>query len=86
MQKMLCLFMLLSATTAGAQLNKINKDSLPSIHIKTVPPDYYSTNLGYVCKQELKFQQTLGVKFYFRLGSKEYVDMLEQKSNRNIKW
>ncbi len=86
MRYILSFFLILVSITSSAQLTKKAKDSLPPIHIKTVPPNYYTTKLGFVCKHELKFQQALGINLFFRLGTKEYVDYLEQKPNTGKKF
>ncbi len=46
---------------------------------KAVPLDFYTQNFGFFCKQELKMQKA-HVPLTFRLGSREYTDMLEQKN------
>ena len=44
-----------------------------------IAPDYYVTQLGFFCKQEIKFEKTTKVPFRFRLGSVEDCDRLEGK-------
>jgi hypothetical protein len=44
-----------------------------------VYPMFYCNNLGFVCKQEIKFQKIIKLPFVFRLGSVQYVDYLEGK-------
>jgi len=44
-----------------------------------IPPDYYTRQLGFFCKQELKIQQATHVPISFRLGSVEYCDRMEAK-------
>ena len=63
----------------GAQPGKARPDSIAPISIKTVPPDYYSRRLPFFCRAELSLQKAAGRPFFLRLGSKEYVDYLEQK-------
>lgn len=44
-----------------------------------VPSDYYSNQLGIVCRKEWLLEKKTGVPFRFRLGSLHYVDQLEGK-------
>ena len=56
------------------------KDTLHKISpTMQVPPMFYCNNLGFVCKQEIKFQKIIKLPFIFRLGSVQYVDYLEGK-------
>lgn len=57
------------------------KDSAINKPFIVVPKSYYNYHLGFICKQEWKLQKTTGINLFFRLGSKEYVDFLEQKPN-----
>ena len=49
-----------------------------------VPPRFYVNNLGFFCKQELKFQSATGLPFKFRLGSVQYCDRMEGKKNTGV--
>ena len=49
---------------------------------KILPPisaNYYSANLGFFCKQEIKMEKITKVPFKFRLGSVQQCDWLEGK-------
>ncbi|MEX1202103.1 MAG: hypothetical protein WEA59_02575 [Ferruginibacter sp.] len=50
---------------------------------KVLPASFYVKNLGFFCKQELKFEAATGIPFKFRLGSVTYCDWMEGKSNMN---
>jgi len=44
-----------------------------------VSPAFYSCNLAFFCRQEIKFEKATGIPFKFRLGSVQQVDYLEGK-------
>ena len=52
---------------------------------KTIPVvmqlkgDYYSSRLGFFCKQEIKLEKATKIPFKFRLGSVQYCDWMEGK-------
>ena len=46
-----------------------------------IPKNFYNHNLGFFCEKEFKIQKATGVNLFFRLGSKDIVDFLEQKPN-----
>ena len=58
------------------------KDSVPFTHIKTVPPQFYTQHLPFFCQKERQLQKVTRLPLYIRLGNKEYVDYLEQKTKR----
>lgn len=42
-------------------------------------PQFYSAQLGFFCKQEIKFDKITKIPFRFRLGSVDQCDRLEGK-------
>ncbi len=46
-------------------------------------PNYYSTQLGFFCKQEIKFEKISKIPLKFRLGSVDECDRLEGKRRTN---
>jgi hypothetical protein len=67
--------------TAAQSSLILPKDTVPFIHIKTVPPQFYTQHLPFFCQKELQLQKITGLPLFIRLGTKEYVDYLEQKPN-----
>jgi hypothetical protein len=68
--------------TAAQSSLLLPKDTVPFIHIKTVPPQFYTQHLPFFCQKELQLQKITGLPVYIRLGTKEYVDYLEQKTRK----
>lgn len=58
--------------------------SLPYTTQKVLSPNFYVKNLGFFCKQELKFEAATGIPFKFRLGSVQYCDWMEGKQQSGI--
>ena len=44
-----------------------------------LPPDFYAKQLGFFCKEEIKFDKVTKIPVRFRLGSVEQCDRLEGK-------
>lgn len=44
-----------------------------------LPGDFYSKQLGFFCKQEIKMDKAIKIPFRFRLGSVEQCNWLEGK-------
>jgi|SRR6478672_4366225 len=49
-----------------------------------ISPDFYTRNLSFFCRQELRLEAVTGFPVKFRLGSVEYVDWLERKPNSRL--
>lgn len=59
--------------------------SQPGYPPKTmIPGDFYTLQLGFFCKQELKFEAITKIPFKFRLGTVQYCDWMEGKRNVGI--
>ena len=44
-----------------------------------LPANFYITQIGFFCKQEIKFEKITKIPFRFRLGSVEECDRMEGK-------
>jgi len=64
---------------AASQLAlKRNVDTVEKkITLRLLPQNFYSTQVGYICKKEVQLQKLTALPLFFRLGSKEYVDWME---------
>lgn len=75
------LTMMVNSMKATSQLNL--KQAIDTVEKKfsfrPLPQNFYNQNLGYFCKKEVQLQKITTLPIYIRLGSKEYVDYLEQK-------
>ncbi|MGG9970703.1 hypothetical protein ACQ33O_02820 [Ferruginibacter sp. SUN002] len=54
-----------------------------SKRVNVIPADFYYTNLGFFCKQEIKIEKATKISLKFRLGSVESCDRLEGKFRYN---
>lgn len=55
----------------------------PVRQLSPVQANFYSANLGFFCRQEIKFEKNTKIPFRFRLGSVEQCDRLENKQGRS---
>ena len=79
---LLMLMVLKSSKSASQAVSRGSMDSsVQKISLKVLPPNFYTNHLSFFCKKELQVQKITTLPVYFRLGSKEYVDRLEQKPN-----
>ncbi len=73
-------------TTNIILVNKLAKTVATTNRAKTisqsmlVSPLFYSNNLAFFCRQEIKLEKLTKIPFKFRLGSLQYVDYLEGKA------
>ena len=86
MGRILFLFLILMVTfsmKAASQLAlKRNVDTVEKkITLRLLPQNFYSTQVGYICKKEVQLQKLTALPLFLRLGSKEYVDWMERKPN-----
>ncbi|MES2848783.1 MAG: hypothetical protein V4685_06980 [Bacteroidota bacterium] len=71
---------ILQMTTDKSKLFDFKKPVIITTPYKPfLPADFYSKQLGFVCKQEIKMDKVIKVPFRFRLGSVEQCDWLEGK-------
>jgi hypothetical protein len=64
------------STTLSSHASKKNSIS-PTLFLS---PQFYSSKLGFFCKQEINFDKITKIPFRFRLGSVEQCDRLEGKN------
>ncbi len=67
------------------QLFTLSKgSSLKPVMSFLVTPNFYVTQLGFFCKQEIKLEKITKLPFKFRLGSVQYCDWMEGKINTGV--
>ncbi len=62
----------------------ISKEHQPTTVKQVIEPNFYVTNLGFFCKQEIKFEKATKIPFRFRLGSVEDCDRMEGKHRSTV--
>jgi hypothetical protein len=73
---------LLSLKAASQQHLPASPDSSArSLSLRILPQNFYNKHLGFFCRKEVQLQKLTSLPLFFRLGSKAYVDYLEQKPN-----
>jgi hypothetical protein len=53
---------------------------VPPASIVILSPNFYATQLGFFCKEEIRFEKATRIPFKFRLGSVSECDWLEGKT------
>lgn len=66
-------------TTAQPGFKEIRDTMVSNITLKILPQNFYNQHVGFFCKKEFQLQKLTNLPLFLRLGSKEYVDRLEQK-------
>lgn len=56
-----------------------NKERIAITPSMLVSPSFYTCNLAFFCRQEIKLEKITHIPFKFRIGSAEQVDYLEGK-------
>jgi hypothetical protein len=56
----------------------------PALSLAVLPANFYTSNLGFFCRKELKFESATKIPLKFRLGSVQYCDWMEGKKNAGI--
>jgi len=60
-----------------------SQEQQPAIK-QVIAPKFYVNNLGFFCKQEIKFEKATKIPFRFRLGSVEDCDRMEGKNRSAV--
>ena len=55
-----------------------------NLPVSGLPGNFYSCNLGFFCKEELKVEKAVKIPLKLRLGSVQYVDWMEGKNGAGI--
>jgi hypothetical protein len=62
-----------------ASLSTFNNADFVAPPKQYLPADFYVSQIGFFCKQEIKFEKLTKIPFRFRLGSVEECDRMEGK-------
>ena len=75
-----------SSTKAFTNLPSLYFSPFSSLNypLRPVSADFYVKNLGFFCKQELKFAAITKIPFKFRIGSVNHCDWMEGKKSAGI--
>ena len=77
--------LLISLKAASQQhLTLLADTARMSFSLRVLPQNFYNQHLSFFCKKEVQLQKLTSLPVYFRLGSKDHVDYLEQKPNATI--
>ena len=49
-----------------------------------LPANFYASNAGFFCRQEIFFEKKTNIRLRIRLGSLDYSNYLEGKSNNRV--
>ena len=55
--------------------------NINAIPVKTLPQNFYTSQIGFFCTKELQVEKLTKIPFRFRLGSVQYTDGMEGKNN-----
>lgn len=77
------LILILAAPKTHAQRSFLkNADSIIFTRsLSVLPQNFYNQHMGFMCKKESQLQKLANLNLFVRLGTKAYVDYLEQKPN-----
>jgi|SRR5882757_1073097 len=73
-----------SIKPASSNFTAFIEQTPPKKILPLISANYYASNLGFFCKQEIKFEKATKIPFKFRLGSVAEVDKMEGKRNMGI--
>lgn len=83
LQKQKILLLQMTEKPIPQKLLPVNNYFKKNVPIPFLSPAFYSIQLGFFCKQEIKLDKLTKIPFRFRLGSVEECNRLEGKQQRN---